>query len=682
MGPELRLFRASALLLYLEVALLRWMGAYVPFASFFTHHVLLGALLGVSLGFFLSGRPEGFLRRSPWVLLGTLLCGALFHGLHAEGMLGVRVGDPSRPDRLFFGTIWPSWKAKRLALPVEVTLLAAFVGSTWVCAGLGQRLGQLLGEVPGRLRGYGIHLVGCVFGTLAFALASAQGCSPGLAFLPALLVLGIEIRGIAAVRAVGTWLGLSLCAGLMLWMDRPEEGFERIWSPYSRIDYGSEQRVVHASGIGHQQIVDQGRAGQAYGLPYALVEASDGSGPERVLVLGSGTGNDVAMALARGAQWVDAVEIDPVLAELGRRYHPDRPYQDPRVHLTIEDGRRFLETSEESYDLIVFGLVDSLTLHSSYGSVRLESYLFTREAFEAARDRLRPGGRIALLNYLRSGWLALRVAALCEEVFGHPPRLFSLPHRDRITDRMEPDDALSVILAGAPSVDRVEIGGVVHRSAELDPSSQPLPTDDWPYPYLRERAIPPQNLRALAGLLLCGAGLLLGARAPVLGSLRRRYLFLGIGFALIEATSIGRLAAVFGTTWQVHAAVVSGVMALSLLGTLFAGWCRGMPVGLLYGGLFGALVSSACFDAAALLALPRWAAAAAVLGPLFFSGAIFARAYSEEASVPRALGSNTLGVLLGIALEGLSVVTGMRGMVAWIALAYLGSIPLTRRRSS
>ena len=44
------LFRTSFLLLYLEVVLLRWVGAFVPFASFFTHHVLLGALLLGSLG--------------------------------------------------------------------------------------------------------------------------------------------------------------------------------------------------------------------------------------------------------------------------------------------------------------------------------------------------------------------------------------------------------------------------------------------------------------------------------------------------------------------------------------------------------------------------------------------------------------------------------------------------------
>ena len=48
------------------------------------------------------------------------------------------------------------------------------------------------------------------------------------------------------------------------------------------------------------------------------------------LVLGAGTGNDVAVALSEGAEHVDAVEIDPVILELGSRLHPDHPYVSPR----------------------------------------------------------------------------------------------------------------------------------------------------------------------------------------------------------------------------------------------------------------------------------------------------------------------------------------------------------------
>ena len=50
-----------------------------------------------------------------------------------------------------------------------------------------------------------------------------------------------------------------------------------------------------------------------------------------MLVLGAGSGTDVVAALRHGARHVDAVEIDPVIVRLGRQYHPDQPYSDPRV---------------------------------------------------------------------------------------------------------------------------------------------------------------------------------------------------------------------------------------------------------------------------------------------------------------------------------------------------------------
>ena len=56
-----------------------------------------------------------------------------------------------------------------------------------------------------------------------------------------------------------------------------------------------------------------------------------------MLIVGAGSGNDVAAALALGAGHVDAVEIDPVINELGRLHHPNRPYSDPRV---IDPPRR------------------------------------------------------------------------------------------------------------------------------------------------------------------------------------------------------------------------------------------------------------------------------------------------------------------------------------------------------
>ena len=110
---------------------------------------------------------------------------------------------------------------------------------------------------------------------------------------------------------------------------------------------------------------------------------------ERVLIIGAGSGTDTALALAKGAKHVDAVEIDPKLAQIGRDFHPEGVYQDPRVTVHVNDGRAFLNSSNEKYDLVVYALTDSLTLVSSTAGVRLESFLFTEESM---RGGARPPG--------------------------------------------------------------------------------------------------------------------------------------------------------------------------------------------------------------------------------------------------------------------------------------------------
>ena len=111
----------------------------------------------------------------------------------------------------------------------------------------------------------------------------------------------------------------------------------------------------------------------------------------------------MANALLHGAKHIDAVEIDPQLYQLGRRLNPDHPYHEPRVTVHINDGRAFLEQTHAKYDMILFALPDSLTLVAGQSSLRLESYLFTVQAVQAAKAHLKPGdGLFAMYNYYRS----------------------------------------------------------------------------------------------------------------------------------------------------------------------------------------------------------------------------------------------------------------------------------------
>ena len=170
--------------------------------------------------------------------------------------------------------------------------------------------------------------------------------------------------------------------------------------------------TITVNGVPHQQAIPADARLQwepQYGLPYERANA--GKAPKNVLIIGAGSGSDVAIALKKGAEHVDAVEIDPRIRDIGKARHPDRPYQDPRVTSHIDDGRAFLSRTDKKYDLILLALPDSLTLVNGASSLRLESYLFTQQAFESARDHLNPGGAFAMYNYYRETWLIDRLAS-------------------------------------------------------------------------------------------------------------------------------------------------------------------------------------------------------------------------------------------------------------------------------
>ncbi len=109
--------------------------------------------------------------------------------------------------------------------------------------------------------------------------------------------------------------------------------------------------------------------------------------PRRVLVIGFGSGMTVS-ALARypELEHLDCVEIEPavigaapLLTRLNRNV-----LQDPRVHVILDDGRNFLLTTQNRYDLIIS--------EPSNPWIAGVATLFTREFYHAAQARLAPGG--------------------------------------------------------------------------------------------------------------------------------------------------------------------------------------------------------------------------------------------------------------------------------------------------
>src|ERR1041385_5424165 len=111
-----------------------------------------------------------------------------------------------------------------------------------------------------------------------------------------------------------------------------------------------------------------------------------------VLCIGLGVGI-VPMDFARQGARVDVVEINPAVVPVGTRFFD---LQTNQIHLTIGDGRHFLNRCRKQYDAV---LLDAFLGDSA------PSHLMTREAFESVRRVLRPGGVLVIntIGHLERG---------------------------------------------------------------------------------------------------------------------------------------------------------------------------------------------------------------------------------------------------------------------------------------
>jgi spermidine synthase len=135
--------------------------------------------------------------------------------------------------------------------------------------------------------------------------------------------------------------------------------------------------------------------------------------PGRVLLLGLG-GGVVAQAYHAAGWEVDAVEIDPAVVQVAREYFGLEQSQ-ARIHPA--DARRFLATHDETWDLI---LVDA------FGSASIPFHLVTREFFALLRERLSPGGVVAM-NVECRGWYDPIIGSIGRSLMTSFPVVWALP---------------------------------------------------------------------------------------------------------------------------------------------------------------------------------------------------------------------------------------------------------------
>lgn len=722
--PTLALFLVSVLGLFLELMLIRWVSTEIRIFAYLQNTVLVVCILGLGMGCWDCRKP--FALRDVLMPLGVLTA------LLAVPQTRIALG---RISSMFNGfsdlLIWENdvkrgWDAvTEPATGLALTLLLmVLMWDTFVP--VGRLLGRLLADHPRPVWAYSVNVAGSLAGIWVFVALSAVGLPP-VAWFAAFAALAIPFAG-AGGRGKAADLGLLAgVVGLGVLAGWEPGALETRWSPYQKLtlsevqppevaealaadrtsflsgrqpqfNAGVGQYLVGVNNTGYQVMIDLDPARLATADPKRFPPAMRGysqydlparfhPNPRKVLIVGAGTGNDAAGALRNGAGEVVAVEIDPTIIELGRRFHPEQPYSDPRVRVVNDDARSFFATCHEKFDVIAFGLLDSHTT-TAMTNARLDHYVYTRESIRHAASLLNDGGVVVLSFEAQKPYITDRMARVLGEEFGRPPLAFVMPVSGYGWGG-------AVFVAGdQATIDRQlaadpKLAGLVRKWQAENPVPTPgtarVTTDDWPYIYL-ERPMVPVLYYLLAGLLvvLFARGVKkLGAPHILRGWGRPQwhFFFLGAAFMLLEVQNVSKAAVVLGNTWDVNAVIISGILAMVLLANGLSAAVPRLPVGVAYAGLVGSCFGLYFLDLStfAFLPYPTKALTVGLLTslPMLFSGVVFVRSFAAADRKDLALGANLFGSLVGALLQTVTFVVGVKALLLIVAALYVAAL-LTR----
>ena len=663
MRSKWELLTLSFISLFLELVIIRWLSAEVRIFAYFKNLTLMAAYLGFGLGFLMQDKTDKWFPWFPRFLcyLCITIAGAaglgITHVIFVDPrqyfLLGVAFGDHANHSV-------PSLLLTAKAIVVMVTLFFLVVA---VFAALCTKLGELFNRQR-PLVGYSINIGGSLLGIVGFSFVSYLQWPPFLWLVVAFLPLIYFYR--TRLRLVTLYLGAALAFSAYVYLVYPA-----FWSPYYRIslhpaktdnpfeiqlavNYDGFQAIQDMS-LGHiarWPLQVQRSYNRHYNLPYCISKRKIDS----VLILGGGAGNDAAAALRNGATHIDVVEIDPVIAELGRKLHPERPYDSRKVNLHIDDARSFLQKTRQFYDLVVFATLDSHTVFSSLSSLRLDNFVFTRESLQTAKSRINPGGGIAINFFNTKPWLSQRHLNTLKETMGSEPLVYESSSNQEILllagDCFDPMRDLGI--TDYQPVRPVFTEGFVESTS-----------DDWPFLFLENRGIPFHYLLPLGVIFLISlAGV---SQSPLKFDEVNWHMFLmGAAFLLVETKAVTTLALLFGSTWMINSIVIGAILVMILLANWIIDWRGHLSFTVLYLMLFMALALNYGLSLG-FVNQYEWITRVLLGGlitglPVLFASLIFAGAFSRVALPSQALAFNLLGGLLGGMLEYLDTWLGLRAL--------------------
>ena len=313
-GPrdQARLVFASFLMLFVELALIRWVTANNVYVTKATNFVLLASFLGIGIGFLNARGGRDYLRWTPVALL------ALVGFVLAFPVILARLSGP-HPLQGLGGTP---------ALPQPVSLAVVFLLTTGVMTGLGQAVARIFVRFK-PLSAYRLDIVGSIAGIAVFSGLSFLDLPPGWGIIAG---CGLVVLLLPRVR----WWQIGAVAVIITLLVLESVLPQQRWSPYNKLSYIQTGGQYPALNVSANNIPYQAARGLPalhaqkpfYFYPYRHVTRAS---LNNVLIIGSGTGNDAAVALSEGAKRVRRGR-DRSGAAADRPRPPGPPLPEPPAH--------------------------------------------------------------------------------------------------------------------------------------------------------------------------------------------------------------------------------------------------------------------------------------------------------------------------------------------------------------
>ena len=207
-------------------------------------------------------------------------------------------------------------------------------------------------------------------------------------------------------------------------------------------------------------------------------------------IIGPGGGVDVLRAVANGSPNVTGIEINPLIATavMRERYadYAYHLYELPEVHIHVTDGRSFIRSSHEQYDVIQMTLVDTWASTAAGAFALSENSLYTADAFREYFQHLKPDGMIAITRWeFRQPREALRVVSVAMEALHQLGVANPAQHFMVVSDgELDEDGIPVVVLAKKTPFTPAEEGATeqhIARNGKLVPLY--LPSDPGQNPF-------------------------------------------------------------------------------------------------------------------------------------------------------------------------------------------------------